>query len=327
MPDDALVEQLNQAIDALLTDSAVMPGSGVTDPDLAALARIADGLRHLPDENFQKRLKSELQRRANMSTSAVAAIGVAPVHNAVRTVTPFIAAPQAAELIEFLKRAFDAGETSRHPHGSDGFVASVKIRDSDLLIMGGESSRGHERIGAFHVFVPDCDATYHRAIAAGATSMGEPADRPYGERAGFVKDLAGNYWYIATRFPSSVALEGAGSVLPYAHPSKALPFIDFLKRAFGAQEMAVYQHEGRVMHAAVRIGNAVIEMGESPDFQPSGFYLQVDDCDAVYRRAIEAGATSLWPPTDQLYGDRSAGLLDPFGYQWMPASRIRNAGI
>jgi uncharacterized glyoxalase superfamily protein PhnB len=318
MSDDALVEQLDQAIDALLTGSAATPSSAVTDPDLAALARIADGLRHLPDENFQKRLKSELQRRANMSTSAVAAIGAR-----VRIVTPFIAVSQAAELIEFLKRTFDAEETSRHPHGNDGFVASVKIRDSDLLVMGGESLRGHGRIGAFHIFVPDCDATYRRAIEAGATSMGEPADRPYGERTGFVKDLAGNYWYIATRFPSSVAPEGVGSVLPYAHPAKALPFIDFLKRAFGAQEMAVYEHEGRVMHAAVRIGDAVIEMGESPDFQPSGFYLQVDDCDAVYQRAIEAGATSLWPPTDQLYGDRSAGLLDPFGYQWMPASRIR----
>ena len=253
-----------------------------------------------------------------MSTSTVAPIG-----QSVRTFTPFIAVPKAAELIEFLKRTLDAEETSRHPHGSDGFVAALKIRDSDLIIMGGESLRGHERIGAFHVYVPDCDATYHRAIEAGATSMGEPADRPYGERAGFVKDFAGNYWYIATRFPSNVAPEGVGSVLPFAHPSKALPFIDFLKRAFDAQEMFVHQHEGRVMHAAVRIGNAVLEMGESPDFQPSSFYLDVDDCDAAYHRAIEAGATSLWPPTDQLYGDRTAGLLDPFGYQWMPATHIK----
>jgi PhnB protein len=322
MPDDALVEQLNQAIDALLTGSPA-----VTDPSLGALARIADGLRHLPDENFQKRLKSELQRRANMSTSTAAPVRVVSIRESVGTVTPFIAVPQAAELIEFLKRTIDAEEISRHPHGSDGFVAAVKIRDSDLLIMGGESVRGHERIGAFHVYVPDCDATYHCAIEAGATSMGEPADRPYGERAGFVKDFAGNYWYIATRFPSNVAPEGVGSVLPFAHPAKALPFIDFLKRAFGAQEMAVYQHEGRVMHAAVRIGNAVIEMGESPDFLPSSFYLDVEDCDAVYRRAIEAGATSLWPPTDQLYGDRTAGLLDPFGYQWMPATHIKDVGV
>jgi PhnB protein len=255
-----------------------------------------------------------------MSTS------VAPVREGVRALTPFIAVPEAAKLIEFLTRMVDAEETSRHPHGSDGFVAALKIRDSELLIMGGESVRGQERIGAFHIFVPDCDATYHRAIEAGGTSMGEPADMPYGERSGYVKDVTGNYWYIATRFSSSTA-EDVGAVLPYAHPAKALAFIDFLKRAFGAQEMGVYEHEGRVMHAAVRIGNAVLEMGESPDFQPSSFYLQVEDCDAVYGRAIEAGATSLWPPTDQLYGDRTAGLLDPFGYHWMPAARIKDAGV
>jgi uncharacterized glyoxalase superfamily protein PhnB len=254
-----------------------------------------------------------------MTTSAVA-----PSREGFRTLTPVITVPKAPELIEFLKRTFDAEETSRHPHGPDGFVAALKIGDSDLLIMGGESVRGHERIGAFHVYVPDCDAVYNRAIEAGGTSMGEPADRPYGERSGFVKDASGNYWYISTRFPSNAAPKGVGSVLPYAHPAKARPFIDFLTRAFGAQEMGVYEHDGRVMHAAVRIGDAVLEMGESPDFQPSSFYLTVEDCDATYQRAIEAGATSLWPPTDQSYGDRTAGLVDPFGYQWIPATHIKD---
>ncbi len=313
MPDDALVERFDQIIEALLAG-----GQPPADPELAALAQIAARLRDLPDESFQKRLKSDLQRRATMTTSAAT-----PSREGLRTVTPFIAVPDAPALIEFLKRTFHAEETSRHPHGPDGFVASLKIGDSDLLIMGGESVRGHERICAFHVFVPDCDAVYTRAMEAGGTSMGEPADRPYGERSGFVKDAAGNYWYIATRLPSNTAPEGVGSVLPYAHPAKARPFIDFLKRAFGAQEMGVYEHDGRVMHAAVRIGDAVVEMGESPDFLPSAFYLHVDDCDAAYQRAIEAGATSLWPPTDQAYGDRTAGLLDPFGYQWMPATPIK----
>lgn len=251
------------------------------------------------------------------------ASAVAPVREGSRTVTPFIAVPNGPELIEFLRRTFGAEETARHSHGDGGFVASLRIGDSEVLVMGGESVRGHERIGAFHVFVPDCDAVYSRAIEAGGISMGEPADRPYGERSGFVKDSVGNYWYIATRLASNVAPEGAGTVVPYAHPAKALPFIDFLKRALGAQEMGVYEHGGRVMHAAVRIGDSVLEMGESPDFLPHSFYLHVEDCDAVYHRAIEAGATSLWPPTDQLYGDRTAGLMDPFGYQWMPATRIK----
>lgn len=310
MPDDAL----DQFINAMLAGE-----QPAADPELAPLAQIAARLRDLPDKRFEKRLKSELERIVNMTTSTVA-----PIREGFRTVTPFIVVPNAPELIGFLKQTFDAEETGRHAHGGDGFVSSLRIGDSDLLVMGGESVRGHERIGAFHVFVPDCDTVYDRAIEAGGTSMGAPADRPYGERSGFVKDAAGNYWYIATRFPSNVAPEGAGSLMPYAHPAKALPFIDFLKQAFGAQEMGVYQHEGRVMHAAVRIGDSVVEMGESPDFLPSSFYLYVEDCDATYQRAIEAGATSLWAPTDQGYGDRTAGLVDPFGYQWMPATHIKD---
>ena len=53
---------------------------------------------------------------------------------------------------------------------------------------------------AFHVYVPDADAAFQRALAAGGTSIGDPEDRPYGERAGFIKDAFGNHWYIATAF-------------------------------------------------------------------------------------------------------------------------------
>src|SRR5579864_2942757 len=126
MPDNAKVDQLDQAIDAIL--AGARPPA---DPELAALAEIAASLRDLPDEGFQKRLKSDLQRRATMTTSVIA-----PIREGLRTISPFIVVPNAPELIEFLKRTFDAEETSRHPHGPDGFVAGVKIIDSDFLIMG-----------------------------------------------------------------------------------------------------------------------------------------------------------------------------------------------
>jgi hypothetical protein len=78
-------------------------------------------------------------------------------------------------------------------------------------------------------------------------------------------------------------------------------YIDFLKLAFGAVEDARHLGPGgRVMHAQVRIGNAVIELGD-PDpaeSQPRTFYLYVDDADALYHRAVAAGATSLAPPAD-----------------------------
>ena len=65
--------------------------------------------------------------------------------------------------------------------------------------------------------------------------MNEPADRPYGERAAFVSDPFGNYWFIATRVGLRLVGVGLGHVTPSLLPSKASPLIDFLKRAFGAK--------------------------------------------------------------------------------------------
>ncbi|MCU1337494.1 MAG: Glyoxalase/bleomycin resistance protein/dioxygenase [Bryobacterales bacterium] len=316
MPDHALIEQLDQAINILLSG-----GQPAGDPEMTALAGIAASLRDLPDEGFQKRLKFDLQRRANMTTSAVA-----PIREGFHTITPYITVPDGAELIEFLKSTFGAEELLRHQSPA-GFHAEVRIGDSMLMIGSGESVRGHEKIGAFHVYVPDCDAVYDRAIEAGATSMGAPSDHHYGERAGYVKDSAGNHWYIATHLGPTPALESLWTVTPFVHPARVPKYIEFLERALGATKLALYEDSERVVYAAVRIGDAVLEMGEPHDAPASpraGFYLYVDDCDAVYRRAIEAGATSLWPPTDQPYGDRTAGVMDPFGYQWFPATHIKD---
>ncbi len=318
MPDRALDELLDQAIDAILAGTGFEASGG----ELDALVRIASALCEMPAKNFQSRLRTQLQRRASMTR--VAAVSV---REGFRTVTPYIVVPEGAKLIEFLKRTFAAEELLRSLSPA-GFHAEIRIGDSILMIGSGESARGQERIGAFHIYVPDCDAAYRRAMEAGATSMGDPADRPYGERSGFVKDFAGNHWYIATRFASNVAPEGLGTVVPFLLPPKARALIDFLKRAFAAEEMAVFEESGRVVHAAVRIGDAVLEMGEPHEEVQSlrsQFFLYVKDCDAWYRRAVAAGATSLEEPTDKPYGHRTAMVLDPFGYQWVPAALLKNA--
>ncbi len=318
MPDDALVEQFDQAIDALLA-GAELPTAG---PEFAALARIASSLRDLPEEGFQKRLRSDLQRRATMTTSAVA-----PIREGFRTVTPYIVVPDAPELIRFLVRTFGAQELLAQSTPGGGFHGEVRIGDSMLMIGGGDAARGHERVGAFHIYVPDCDAVYNRALEAGATSIGAPSDHTYGERAGYVKDPSGNHWYIATHLGATPALESRWTVTPFVHPSSVPEYIDFLTKALGATQLALYEHSGRVAYAAVGIGDAVVEMGEphQPDPMRIGFYMYVEDCDAVYQRALAAGATSLWPPADQPYGDRTSGIVDPFGYQWFPATHIKNA--
>jgi uncharacterized glyoxalase superfamily protein PhnB len=194
-------------------------------------------------------------------------------------------------------------------------------------MVGGGGSEKDARRGAFHVYVPDCDAVYRRALEAGGKSLGEPADHHYGERSGYVEDAVGNHWYIATKIGTVELAPGRGTVSPFVHPNKVSAYRDFLQHAFGAEELAFFENEGRVVYAAVRIGDSVIEMGEAPGQEqpmhfPTGFYLYVEDADAAYDRAIAAGATSLWKPTDQRYGDRTGGVLDPFGNQWYPATRL-----
>jgi uncharacterized glyoxalase superfamily protein PhnB len=140
-----------------------------------------------------------------------------------------------------------------------------------------------------------------------------------------VQDAFGNYWYIATRLASAPAAEGLGTVLPYVHPEGARNYIDFLKRAFDAEELAVIEQSGRVMHAAVRVGDAVLEIGEPVDrtgIPSNGFFLFVEDVDAAYARALAAGAKAVRPPDDIPYGLRSAIVRDPGGYLWWPARWI-----
>jgi PhnB protein len=316
MPDQPLFEQLDQAIETLL--------AGGAPPERAAeLVEIASRLRHLPDERFKTRLKTELEGRMSMTAAAAA-----PIREGFRTVTPYISVVEGDKLIEFMKKTFGAEEMSRHVAPSGHSHAEVRIGDSMLMIGYGEMFRGHEKPIALHVYVGDCDAAYARAIAAGAKPWGptaEPGDRPYGERSAHVADAFGNYWYIATRFANNPLPEGYGTVLPYLHPRKARPFIDFLKNAFGAEEIAVHEYQGRVMHAAARVADSVLEMGEATEEygqMQSGFFMYVNDVDAVYQRAVAAGATSLRPPTDEAVGHRGAALVDPFGFGWYVATPL-----
>lgn len=247
-----------------------------------------------------------------------------------RTITPFLIHSQAPELVEFLKTTFHAEELKRNTAGEAyGFYSEVRIGDTVIMIGGGTAARRGNLPSAFHVFVDDCDAAYRRALDAGAVTLmgalGEPADRPYGERSAFVQDGFGNYWYIATRLTPAPPPQGSGSVMPYLHPAGARKYIDFLKQAFGAEELGVYEHSGRVMHAAMRIGDAVLELGEPEDrtgIPTNGLFLFVEDVQVAYDRALAAGAATVRPPDDIPYGMRSAIVRDPAGYLWWPAQRI-----
>jgi uncharacterized glyoxalase superfamily protein PhnB len=112
-----------------------------------------------------------------------------PIPDGYHTVTPCLIVEGASLLIEFLKEAFDAQGSIMH--------AEVRIGDS-VVMLSDAMGVGKPMPTALYLYVNDVDATYQRALQAGATSVMEPATQCYGNRLGRVKDPAGNYWSIAT---------------------------------------------------------------------------------------------------------------------------------
>jgi PhnB protein len=255
------------------------------------------------------------------------------VREGFRTVTPYVAVHDVPALIDFAVRTFGATEHGRTSGGGGGIHAEIEIGDSKLMIGGGSREQpwsGDPRTTAFHVYVPNVDEVFERALQAGATAIQEPTEMPYGERGCGVKDPAGNTWYVATAHGASYVPETLHSVTVYLHPRRAEPLIAFLKRAFDAEELGKYASpDGVIQHAAVRIGDSPIEMGEAQGpYQPmvTRFYLYLPNVDAAYQRAIDAGATSIMPPKDQPYGERVAGVKDAFGNEWFMARPVDARG-
>ena len=240
-------------------------------------------------------------------------------------VTPYITVQQPAELIDFLSEAFDAIEHFRATGTAGGMHAELSIGDSIVMIGGAEHIE--PKPTAIHLYVPDVDQAYERALKAGAKSLMPVEDQPYGERSGGVEDAHGNRWYIATPFvPLQTIAQDLHTVTVYFHPIGAQRFIDFVTNAFGGKELMRHAEGDMIMHAKVQIGDSVIELGEArypPQPLPTAIYLYVNDVDAVYEDALKAGGTSLLTPTDQPYGDRNAWVKDPFDNVWYVAAPIR----
>jgi uncharacterized glyoxalase superfamily protein PhnB len=316
-----LMEDLDQLVTAVLygRDSSVPKASG----KLAALARIAAGLRGLPREDFRTTLKAELERSAIMATPAVSLIP-----EGYRTITPYLTVREAPQLLEFLGQAFGAHVLFQGTGSAGGMHAEIKIGDSRVMVGGGGAYPGPWFPTSIHLKVDDVDAVYARALEAGATSIHAPADFDYGERGAGVEDRSGNHWYLAAPKGETHFLPEMCTVTPYLHPVGAAGMIDFLKEAFSAEEVARHEEpKGTVVHAKVRLGNSILEMGEAHgQYQPmpSMFYMYVNNVDTAYDRAVKAGAKSLSAPADQPYGDRNAGVEDPFGNQWYLAARVKD---
>ena len=122
--------------------------------------------------------------------------------------------------------------------------------------------------------------------------------------------------------------QGYHSVTPYLAVQGVPKLMTFLRQAFNAEDREkMTTPDGRVSHAEMRIGDSIIMMGEptgESKSMPGMIYLYLDDTDAAYKRALEAGATSLREPTDMFYGDRNAAVTDPVGNQWWIATHVED---
>jgi PhnB protein len=121
---------------------------------------------------------------------------------------------------------------------------------------------------------------------------------------------------------------GYHTVTPYLAVPDAQALIDFVVKVFDAKEREVIrQPDGRIRHAEVQIGDSIIMLGSiSSTFgtATATLYVYVEDADARYQKALNAGATSISEPADQFYGDRHAGVKDPNDITWWIATHFED---
>lgn len=299
------------------------------EAELTELMAIAYELRGLPRPDFRASLKAGLERRIGVS-STVQPVAAKYFREGFHSITPYLVVSGAAALMDFAKQAFGAQELMRVPRpGAGAGIMHAEFQIADSIVEVADATAQWQPLrAAIHLYVPDADAVYQRAVRAGAASLSAPVDQPYGDREAGVEDQWGNHWFIATHQGPRPLPEGLRSVTPYLHARGAADMIAFLRQAFQAEELVAHRSpEGTIVHAKMRIGDSVVELGEAHGQwqpRPAMLHLYVPDTDAVYERALEAGATSLVEPADQPYGDRMGAVTDPFGYCWAIATHIRD---
>ena len=145
-------------------------------------------------------------------------------------------------------------------------------------------------------------------VSAKAATKARPAKKSPGKRAPAVTAPA------ASRYPT---------ITPYLNVRSANEAIEFYKQAFGAEERSrMPAPDGSIMHAEITIGDASVFLSDAAA-QPetrSTLHVLVDDCDALFERAISAGGEAKMAPQDMFWGDRYGEVRDPFGNVWSIAT-------
>jgi PhnB protein len=282
--------------------------------------------------------------------------GAEPLPAELRNVTPYLHPKGTPRLIDFMREAFDAEEVFRAQDDA-GTVHHAKIMIGDSIIAMGETHGPYRTMKpTLHLYVPDADRAYQRALEAGAVSVSEPANLPYGERCGAVRDSFGNTWYIATRL-EALAPKAETHEAPrrYEQPGNIMPFMyiegvgrafDFYREVFGAREVHRAEEGGKLSHIQMAIGQTNVMLSDptlehvtkSPAAEfavtphslggsPLHLYVYVPDADAAYKRALDAGSKIVDPMEDKVWGDHCGGVQDPFGHVWFIATPIKEPPI
>jgi PhnB protein len=119
--------------------------------------------------------------------------------------------------------------------------------------------------------------------------------------------------------------EGYHTLTPYLTLREVESLVEFVKRVFGAEERSRGSGNAGDLHVELTLGDSMLMIGGGPNLEETMtamLHVYVEDVDAIYQRAIEAGASSLMQPTVRSYGDRMAGVKDPFGNEWYIATHI-----
>ena len=122
--------------------------------------------------------------------------------------------------------------------------------------------------------------------------------------------------------------EGYHTITPYLIVQDANALVDFIRRAFGAKDVHVMRGpKGEIAHADLLVGDSHVMLGQAHGpwpAMPTSIYVYMPDCDAVYRKGLEAGGTSVQEPTTQFYGDRHGAVKDPSGNIWWIATHVED---
>jgi PhnB protein len=297
---------------------------------------IATRLEEITAEEIEKRYKDLIKQEPPKEPKEEAPAAAMPVREMSYTFAPYFHVKGADQMIQFLKQAFFGEEIAvfRNPEGR---ITHAQMRIGEAFIEMGEAHGDYQPMpSSYHIYVWDADGAYNRALNAGAQSLYEPAEMPYGDREAGVIDPFGNHWYLGTRKPEitqttakpQAVPRGYHTVTPYVAVQQGAQLVDFAKRAFGAVETFRTGDSKTSFHAEVRIGDSMVMIGGFPNMPypetPAALYLYVPDVDALYQQALQAGGISDQAPADQPYGDRVAHVRDPFGNMWYLATHIRD---